>query len=44
VVDPIGVGEAVRHGLSLDILDGRESQNIRLALEGGDFGGTVVSG
>ncbi|SUZ78579.1 uncharacterized protein METZ01_LOCUS31433, partial [marine metagenome] len=44
VVDPIGVKEAVRHGLPLDILDGREPQNIRLALEGGDFGGTVVAG
>ena len=44
VVDPIGVGEAVRHGLPLDILDGRKPQNIRSALEGGDFGGTVVAG
>ena len=44
MVDPVGVGEAVRHGLPLDILDGREPQNIRLALEGGDFGGTVVAG
>jgi uridylate kinase len=44
VVDPVGVGEAASHGLPLDILDGRELQNIRLALEGGDFGGTVVTG
>ena len=44
VVDPVGVGEAVRHGLPLDILDGRKPQNIRLALEGSDFGGTVVTG
>jgi uridylate kinase len=43
VVDPVGVGEAVKHGLPLDILDGRKPQNIRLALEGGDFGGTVVA-
>ncbi len=44
VVDPVGVGEALRHGLPLDILDGRKPQNIRLALEGSDFGGTVVTG
>ena len=44
VVDPIGVGEAVEHGLALDVLDGRETQEIKRSLGGGDFEGTRVRG
>ncbi len=43
VVDPVGVGEAVKHQMPLDILDGRDPHCIKMALEGRDFGGTVVS-
>ena len=42
VVDPVGVGEAIRYRMPLDILDGRNPQSIRLSLEDEDFGGTVV--
>ena len=42
VVDPIGVSEALKHGMRLDILDGRDTEKIRLSLEGSEFEGTVV--
>ena len=42
VVDPIGVSEALKHGMPLDILDGRDTGKIKLSLEGSEFGGTVV--
>ena len=42
VVDPVGVGEAVEHGLPLDVLDGRDTQVIKMSLEGDDFEGTRV--
>ncbi|HJM18183.1 MAG TPA: UMP kinase [Candidatus Thalassarchaeaceae archaeon] len=44
VVDPVGVGEAVKHGLPLAVLDGRDSWRIQSALEGGEFGGTLIEG
>jgi len=44
VVDPVGVGEAVDHGLSLLVLDGRDNWRIAAALDGGEFGGTLIEG
>jgi len=44
VVDPIGVGEAVEHSLPLDVLDGRDTQEIRRSLFGDEFEGTKVRG
>ena len=44
IVDPVGVGEALANGLALDILDGREADNISRSLEGQDFDGTMVRG
>tara|TARA_B100000287_G_scaffold268813_1_gene252911 strand:+ start:15317 stop:16018 length:702 start_codon:yes stop_codon:yes gene_type:complete len=44
VVDPVGVGEAVRHGLPLVVLDGRDTWRITAALDGGEFGGTLIEG
>ena len=44
VVDPIGVGEAVEHSLPLDVLDGRDTQEIRRSLFGDEFEGTRVRG
>ncbi len=44
IVDPIGVGEALSNGLALDILDGRDADNICRSLEGLDFDGTMVRG
>ena len=43
VVDPIGVFEASRAKLELNILDGRISNRLREAIEGSEFDGTVVS-
>ena len=42
VVDPMGVDAALRAGMPLLILDGREPERIREAIEGGEFGGTIV--
>ena len=42
VVDPMGVKAAASAGMPLSILDGRHSEAVRSAIEGGDFGGTVV--
>ena len=42
VVDPVGVDDALRNSLPLDILDGRNVENIRLSLEGKTFNGTTV--
>ncbi len=42
VVDPVGVDEAVEHGLPLDVLDGRDTRIIKRSLEGDDFEGTRV--
>ena len=44
VVDPIGVGEAVEHGLPLDVLDGRDTHEIKKSLDGDDFEGTKGRG
>lgn len=43
IVDPIGVGYAVSSGMTLNILDGRNIENIKNAIEDKDFVGTVVS-
>ncbi len=43
VVDPMGVDAALRAGMPLLILDGREPERIREAIEGGEFGGTIVA-
>ena len=42
VVDPVGASAAAIAGMPLSILDGRDPEVIRVAMEGGDFGGTVV--
>ena len=42
VVDPMGASAAAIAGMPLCILDGRDPEAIRVAMEGGDFGGTVV--
>ena len=42
VVDPVGVGEANRANMTLNILDGRETNLIKAALEGNDFKGTTI--
>ena len=44
VVDPVGVGDALEHGLHLDVLDGRDTRIIKRSLEGGEFEGTMVRG
>ena len=44
VVDPVGVSDALKHGLSIDVLDGRKTQIIKSALEGKEFEGTMVRG
>ncbi len=44
VVDPIGVGDALEHGLPLDVLDGRDTRIIKSSLEGNRFEGTMVRG
>ena len=44
VVDPIGVGEALKHNVDLDILDGRDADKIRRSLQGEKFEGTMVRG
>ena len=43
VVDPIGVAEAAKAKLELNILDGRITDRIRQSMEGSDFEGTVIS-
>jgi uridylate kinase len=43
VVDPIGVAEAAKAKLELNILDGRITDRIRQSMEGSDFKGTVIS-
>lgn len=42
VVGPVGVGEANRANMTLNILDGREINLIKAALEGNDFQGTII--
>ncbi len=42
VVDPMGASAAASAGMPLYILDGRDPERIRIAIEGGDFEGTVV--
>ena len=42
VVDPMGANAAANAEMPLCILDGRNPETIRTAIEGGDFGGTVV--
>ena len=42
VVDPVGVGDALEHGLPLDVLDGRDTRVIKNSLEGAEFEGTMV--
>jgi uridylate kinase len=42
VVGPVGVGEANRANMTLNILDGRETNLIKAALEGNDFQGTII--
>jgi len=42
VVGPVGVGEANRANMTLNILDGRETNLIKAALEGNDFKGTII--
>ena len=44
VVDPVGVGEALEHGLNLDVLDGRDTEVINKSLQGENFEGTRVRG
>ncbi|MAH98050.1 MAG: UMP kinase [Euryarchaeota archaeon] len=44
VVDPIGVREALKHNVDLDILDGRYTDRIRRSLQGEEFEGTMVRG
>ena len=44
VVDPVGVSLAVDSNLTLNILDGRKLKNIRNAIQGNIFEGTVVMG
>jgi hypothetical protein len=41
-VGPVGVGEANRANMTLNILDGREINLIKAALEGNDFQGTII--
>jgi len=42
VVEPIGASAAANAGMPLCILDGRNPETIRTAIEGGDFGGTMI--
>ena len=42
VVDPIGADVAAEAGMPLCILDGRSISALRSAIEGEEFGGTVV--
>ena len=42
VVDPIGADAAAEAGMKLCILDGRSISALRSAIEGDEFGGTVV--
>lgn len=42
VVDPMGVADAARANLTLNVLDGRNPELIRAAIEGGSFPGTVI--
>ena len=44
VVDPVGVSLAVESNLTLNILDGRKVKNIKNAIEGNIFQGTIVKG
>ncbi|MAK40245.1 MAG: UMP kinase [Euryarchaeota archaeon] len=44
VVDPIGVDDALRNGLTLNVLDGRDAELIGKSLDGEDFQGTVIHG
>ena len=44
VVDPIGVDDALRNGLTLNVLDGRDADLIGKCLDGEDFRGTVIQG
>lgn len=44
VVDPIGVYLAVESKLTLNILDGRKIKNIKNAVQGNVFEGTIVKG
>ena len=42
VVDPMGVADATVANLTLCILDGREHSQIKSAIEGDSFNGTIV--
>ena len=42
MVDPIGADVAAEAGMPLCILDGRSISALRAAIEGEEFGGTVV--
>ena len=44
VVDPIGVSLALESNLTLNILDGRNLKNIKNAIQGNVFEGTIVKG
>ena len=44
VVDPIGVDDALKNGLTLNVLDGRDADLIGKCLDGEDFRGTVIQG
>ena len=44
VVDPIGVEDALRNGLTLNVVDGRDANLIGKCLDGEDFQGTVIQG
>lgn len=44
VVDPIGVDDALRNRLTLNVLDGRNAQLIGKCLDGEDFQGTIIQG
>ena len=44
VVDPVGVSLANKSKLTLNILDGRQIENIKNAIKGSEFEGTTVNG
>ena len=44
VVDPVGVSLALESNLTLNILDGRKLKNIKNAVQGNVFEGTIVKG
>jgi uridylate kinase len=42
VFDPVGAGVVSRSGITLAIVHGRDIGNLRTALMGGEFEGTLV--